>query len=115
MGTGSPRRKSTEARRAGTGRCLALLSPRAEVENRFRGSLMTPAHGDATSRRFKVGSPGRTKQVSPGVPMPRHRIEAEAVIDAPAAVAYAIIADYREGHPHILPRPPFVSLDVEEG
>jgi Polyketide cyclase / dehydrase and lipid transport len=47
--------------------------------------------------------------------MTRHRIEAEAVIDAPPAVAYAIIADYRDGHPHILPRPPFVSLDVEGG
>jgi hypothetical protein len=47
--------------------------------------------------------------------MPRHRIEAEAVIDAPADRAYAIIADYRDGHPHILPRPPFVSLEVEQG
>jgi Polyketide cyclase / dehydrase and lipid transport len=47
--------------------------------------------------------------------MPRHRIEARAVIDAPSSVAYAIIADYRDGRPHILPRPPFVSLDVEEG
>jgi hypothetical protein len=47
--------------------------------------------------------------------MPRHRIAAEAVIDAPAAQAYAVIADYRDGHPHILPRPPFVSLDVEGG
>jgi hypothetical protein len=47
--------------------------------------------------------------------MPRHRLSAEAIIDAPPDVAYAIIADYRDGHPHILPRPPFVSLDVEEG
>jgi len=47
--------------------------------------------------------------------MPRHRIAAEAVIDAPPAAAYAVIADYRDGHPRILPRPPFVSLEVEEG
>jgi hypothetical protein len=47
--------------------------------------------------------------------MPRHTIEATAVIDAPAPAAYAVIADYRDGHPRILPRPPFVSLDVEEG
>jgi hypothetical protein len=47
--------------------------------------------------------------------MPRHRVAAEAVIDAPPAAAYAVIADYRDGHPHILPRPPFVSLDVEQG
>ena len=47
--------------------------------------------------------------------MPRHRVSAEAVVDAPAERAYAVIADYRDGHPHILPRPPFVSLDVEQG
>src|SRR5262249_14871310 len=47
--------------------------------------------------------------------MPRHQVSAEAVVDAPAGRAYAVIADYRDGHPHILPRPPFVSLDVEQG
>lgn len=47
--------------------------------------------------------------------MPHHRIAAEAVLDVPAALAYSILADYRHGHPHILPRPPFVSLDVEQG
>lgn len=38
-----------------------------------------------------------------------------AVIAAPAAHVYEIIADYRHGHPEILPKPPFVSLAVEEG
>src|SRR3954469_3941187 len=47
--------------------------------------------------------------------MARHTISLTAVIDAPAAIAYAVIADYRDGHPPTLPRPPFVSLDVEEG
>ena len=47
--------------------------------------------------------------------MPRHQVSAEAVVDAPAGRAYAVIADYGDGHPHILPRPPFVSLDVEQG
>ncbi len=47
--------------------------------------------------------------------MPTHLVEAEAEIDAPAALAYAVVADYRDGHPHILPRPPFVSLEVEDG
>lgn len=47
--------------------------------------------------------------------MARHTISASAVIESPAATAYAVIADYRDSHPHILPRPPFVSLDVEEG
>ena len=47
--------------------------------------------------------------------MPRHEITAEAVVDAPAELAYALIADYRDGHPRIIPRPPFVSLEVEQG
>lgn len=47
--------------------------------------------------------------------MSRFRISAEGLVNAPARVAYAVIADYREGHPRIMPRPPFVSLDVEEG
>jgi hypothetical protein len=47
--------------------------------------------------------------------MPRHQVAAEAVIDAPAESAYAVIADYRDGHPRIIPRPPFVSLEVEQG
>jgi hypothetical protein len=47
--------------------------------------------------------------------MPRHQVGAEAVIDAPAESAYAVIADYRDGHPRIIPRPPFVSLEVEQG
>lgn len=44
-----------------------------------------------------------------------HVLTVSAAIDAPAARLYAILADYREGHPSILPRPPFVSLTVEEG
>ena len=47
--------------------------------------------------------------------MPRHQVSVEAVINAQAKLAYAIIADYRDGHPHILPKPPFVSLEVERG
>lgn len=37
------------------------------------------------------------------------------VIDSSAKNVYAVIADYRNGQPQILPRPPFVSLDVDEG
>jgi hypothetical protein len=40
---------------------------------------------------------------------------ASADIDAPAERLYGIVADYRESHPKIIPRPPFVSLEVEEG
>ena len=47
--------------------------------------------------------------------MPIHRVAASDLIHAPAALLYSIIADYRDGHPHILPKPPFGSLTVEEG
>jgi hypothetical protein len=47
--------------------------------------------------------------------MTTHRFSASALIQAPAGDLYAIIADYHHGHPHILPKPPFVSLAVEQG
>ncbi len=40
---------------------------------------------------------------------------ASRIIHAPADEIYKVIADYRNGHPHILPRKYFLSLDVEEG
>lgn len=40
---------------------------------------------------------------------------ASRTINAPAEIIYNIIADYRNEHPHILPRKYFLSLDVEEG
>jgi hypothetical protein len=43
------------------------------------------------------------------------QLSASALIEAPAPELYAIIADYHHGHPQILPKPPFVSLAVEEG
>lgn len=47
--------------------------------------------------------------------MARHQVGASALIEVPAAKVYGIIADYRNGHPHILPKPYFISLTVEEG
>lgn len=47
--------------------------------------------------------------------MKAYRAEASATIDAPAALVYSIIADYRNGHPHILPKPYFLDLEVERG
>jgi hypothetical protein len=47
--------------------------------------------------------------------MATHRFSAAALIHAPPQDLYAIIADYHEGHPQILPKPPFVSLAVEQG
>jgi len=36
-------------------------------------------------------------------------------IDAPQKAIYRVIADYREGHAAILPRPPFTAMVVTEG
>lgn len=43
------------------------------------------------------------------------RILAAALIDAPATRVYDIIADYRNAHPHILPRSFFKDIEVERG
>jgi hypothetical protein len=40
---------------------------------------------------------------------------ASKIINAPAALLYEILADYRNHHPRILPKPYFLSLEVEEG
>jgi len=41
--------------------------------------------------------------------------EASANIAATAADIYDVLADYRHGHPHILPQPYFSKIEVEEG
>lgn len=47
--------------------------------------------------------------------MSQTQAKASALIDAPAEQVYAILADYRDGHPHILPKQYFTSLEVEQG
>lgn len=47
--------------------------------------------------------------------MKPYRATASALIDAPPKIVYDILADYRGGHPLILPKNYFVSLDVEKG
>lgn len=47
--------------------------------------------------------------------MSRITISASAPVHAAPDVVYGILADYRDGHPHILPRPPFGELTVESG
>jgi hypothetical protein len=42
-------------------------------------------------------------------------VESTALIKAPSSLVYSIVADYRDGHPHILPKPDFLSLHVEQG
>src|SRR5579862_4917047 len=47
--------------------------------------------------------------------MPRIRVAESAVIDAPGDKVYAIIADYRESHPRIVPPRNFSDMEVERG
>ena len=47
--------------------------------------------------------------------MAADEIQASAVIQAPAARVYDIIADYREGHPRIVPPKYFKWMRVESG
>lgn len=44
-----------------------------------------------------------------------YEIAASKLIDVPAKRVYNILADYQHGHPLILPKPYFVSLQVEQG
>jgi hypothetical protein len=45
----------------------------------------------------------------------RAHMSSSAIIDSPANEVYGVLADYRDGHPHILPRQFFSSLDVLSG
>ncbi len=47
--------------------------------------------------------------------MTQQSFSASALIPAPAQTVYRVIADYRNLHPRILPKPTFGSLDVEQG
>jgi hypothetical protein len=47
--------------------------------------------------------------------MAEYRVEASAIIDAPVERVYGIVADYRGGHPRILPPKYFTGLEVEQG
>src|SRR5688500_4860737 len=43
------------------------------------------------------------------------RVAVAASMDAPPDRVFAVLADYREGHPAILPRRHFTGLEVEQG
>jgi len=47
--------------------------------------------------------------------MAKHSLSASKLISSPAHRIYGVIADYRNEHPRILPKPYFVSLEVEQG
>ena len=43
------------------------------------------------------------------------KVKAAAVLEARPEVVYATIADYREGHPNIIPKENMYDLQVEQG
>lgn len=47
--------------------------------------------------------------------MAQQSFSVSALISAPTQTVYRLIADYQNGHPRILPKPYFVSLNVEKG
>ena len=47
--------------------------------------------------------------------MTRVNVAVSATINAPVSEAYPVLADYRNHHPHILPKAYFTYLEVEEG
>jgi hypothetical protein len=47
--------------------------------------------------------------------MKKYKFSVSSLIPTPTQKVYNIIADYKNGHPKILPNPPFVSLVVEKG
>jgi hypothetical protein len=47
--------------------------------------------------------------------MGQMHVEIAGVIEAPPEAVYAVLADYLEGHPAILPKDYFTELEVEEG
>src|SRR6266581_807205 len=70
---------------------------------------------------------GRTANDSPGIACVRARqwlrvgvmrvvqVSSRALIPAPPQAVYSLIADYRGGHPRMLPRRYFPRLEVERG
>jgi len=47
--------------------------------------------------------------------MPEIHVTSSGLVAAPAPIVYGLIADYRQGHPSILPAKYFQDLQVEEG
>jgi ribosome-associated toxin RatA of RatAB toxin-antitoxin module len=47
--------------------------------------------------------------------MSNYKFSVSNLINASPKIVYSIIADYKDSHPKILPKPPFISLVVERG
>jgi hypothetical protein len=70
--------------------------------------------GFAVNSRVKKWKDFKSLESGGGI-MKTYKVTASAIIKAPADEVYALIANYHDGHPLILPKPYFVSLKVEEG
>jgi hypothetical protein len=44
-----------------------------------------------------------------------YTLSESGLVKAPPAQVYALLADYQNGHPHVLPKPYFQTLKVEQG
>src|SRR6185503_6959795 len=47
--------------------------------------------------------------------MRKHHVQVSGLVNAPPSVVHTVLADYRNGHPNIIPREYFTKLEVEEG
>ena len=47
--------------------------------------------------------------------MKTYRVTASSLMKTPAGTVYSILADYQNGHPHVLPPKYFSGLEIEEG
>jgi hypothetical protein len=47
--------------------------------------------------------------------MIRQDVRVERILPVPAELVYEIVADYKNGHPHILPKLYFSAFEVEQG
>jgi hypothetical protein len=74
---------------------------------------MRRLEGSPTTFARPLRHPG--KHGSFRVANPKPNTESGYRCAGPADLIYAIIANYRDGHGHVLPRPPFGALQVEQG
>jgi hypothetical protein len=105
------------------GGVIVLLVVQNLLEKKARDPAVTVSAGTQTfgidparpSQR-NAGMARRTSgELIGGKCMSKLTVSASRLIPAPARQEYDLIADYRNGHPRILPKPYFVSLDVEKG
>src|SRR5712672_1477568 len=82
-----------------------------------RRNILVRARGRGTNGTARRGRPpvGESRVSLEGQSMPRIRIEVSRDLAVPPQAAYRVIADYRAGHPRIIPPRAFRDLTVERG